>query len=314
MAIFHELSWSSSRARTFGECKRMYYYQYYGGWRGWERDEPEERQRIYRLSKLTRMYLETGSIVHSCVARYFHSKKLERVLDSEELAETGADMLREKFRESVQGRWRQRPAKFTHFAEHHFEESTVSDRASAAEYGGRHVERIRESIRGFFETPDLAWVREAAPETYVHVEEEDSFDTFDFEGTKVFGIPDFAIQDGRGLVHLYDWKTGKPDEDNDPFQLHVYALYADTEWEIPRERFRAYDAYLGTRKVQPCEISEKSLDEARARIRASIEAMRELHFNADEGMGSAAPFPQIPADSPAAVECKSCRFRELCDR
>ena len=55
-------------------------------------------------------------------------------------------------------------------------------------------------------------------------------------------------------------------------------------------------------------------DEARARIRASMEAMRELHFNADEGMGDATPFPRIPANSPEARTCRSCRFRELCDR
>lgn len=313
MALTHEFAWSASRARGFGECKRTHYYQYYGGWLGWDRDEPEERQQIYRLGKLQRMHMLAGNVVHSCVARYFREKP-QREMDAGELSEIGVEMLRARFRESQEGLWRRSASKYTHLAEHHYEEDVVRNRAAVAEYGGRFVERIRDSIQGFFESPDLAWLREAAPDSYVHVEKENSFDTFDFEGTKVFGIPDFAIQDGRGLVHLYDWKTGRPNEENDSFQLHVYALYADTEWQVPVERFRAYDAYLGSREVVPCEISEKSLDEARARIRASIQAMRELHFNADEGMGSAAPFPRIPADSPEVRTCRSCRFRELCDR
>ena len=312
MALTHEFAWSASRARGFGECKRAHYYQYYGGWLGWDRDEPEERQRTYRLGKLQRMNMLTGNVVHSCVARYFREKP-QREMEAEELSEMAADMLRKSFRESQEGLWRRSASKYTHLAEHHYQEEVVRDRAAVAEYGGGFVQRIRDCIRGFFESPDLAWVREAAPDTYVHVEQENSFDSFDFEGTKVFGIPDFAIQDARGLVHLYDWKTGGPSK-NDAFQLHVYALYADVEWEVPVERFRAYDAYLGKRQVVACEIDEKSLDEARARIRASIEAMRELHFNADEGMGDATPFPQIPANSPEARTCRSCRFRELCDR
>jgi len=313
MAFAHEFAWSASRARGFGECKRMHYHQYYGGWRGWDREEPEERQRTYMLGKLQRMPMLAGSIVHLCLARYFHAKPEER-MDARQMAEAGAEMLREKFRESQQGLWRNRPAKYAHLAEHHYQEDTVRDRAAVAEYGTQYVKRIGDCVRGFFESPDLAWLREASPDSYVYVEEEGQFDSFEFEDTKVFGTPDFALQDPQGIVHLYDWKTGKPSEENDAFQLHVYALYAELEWEVPLERFRAYDAYLESGKVVACPITPESLEETRSRIRASIEAMRELHFDADRETRSPTGFPQIPIDSPEARHCRRCRFRELCER
>lgn len=290
----------------------MHYHQYYGGWRGWDREEPRERQQTYMLGKLQRMPMLAGNIVHLCLARHFHAKPQDR-MNADQMAEAGADMLREHFRESQQEMWRRRPAKYTHLAEHYYHEDTVRDRDAVAEYGKDFVQRIRDCTRGFFESPDLAWVREASPDSYVYVEEEGRFHSFEFEGTKIFGTPDFALQDRQGVVHLYDWKTGKPSE-SDAFQLHVYALYAELEWEVPLERFRAYDVYLGSRDVVACEISPASLDEARARIRASIEAMRELHFDADREMRSPAAFPQIPADSPEARGCRRCRFRELCQR
>ena len=47
----HELSWSASRSRSFGECRRAYFYLYYGSWRGWERDAPGPVRRAYLLKR-----------------------------------------------------------------------------------------------------------------------------------------------------------------------------------------------------------------------------------------------------------------------
>ena len=54
---------------------------------------------------------------------------------------------------------------------------------------------------------------------------------------------------------------------------------------MPVEEFSGYDAYLQTGDVVKCEITKESMAAAEQKIRESIAAMRELHFDADKGMG-----------------------------
>ncbi|NQZ97519.1 MAG: PD-(D/E)XK nuclease family protein [Myxococcales bacterium] len=313
MALTHEFAWSASRASNFAECRRRHYYSYYGGWLGWDSRAEPARREIYQLGKLKRMPMVAGSAVHESLSDYFHAKP-GHVADVKETTDRALSKLRESFRESQSGKGRQSPSRFTHLAEHYYHEDSVKDRAAVASYGKHYVERIERCVQGFFALRELAWVREASPNDYVFVENsQNAFGSFMLRGTKVFGTPDFALRDGDGNVHLYDWKTGRPTED-DAFQLHVYAIFAREEWGVPLERFSGYDVYLDGGGVVRCEITAESLVAAENRIQASADAMRELHFNADRGMGDAEIFPLIPLDSPAARACARCNFRELCGR
>ncbi len=313
MALTHEFAWSASRASNFKECRRQHYFQYYGGWKGWERRAPQERQQIYQLGKLTRMPMVAGDSVHQNLAYYFRVKHVHES-SQEEILKRSLDMLRSKYMESQNEDWRRSASKFTHLAEHYYKESVVQDRDAVARYGKEYVERITEAVHGFFSLSELAWVIDAPTEDYVFVEDDQtSYDAFEFEGTKIYGSPDFALRDKKAHVHLYDWKTGRPSK-NDAFQIHVYALYARIKWGVPLEEFSGYDVYLREGHVTPCLITPESMAEAEEEIRSSIAAMRELHFNADAGMGDREPFPEIPADSPESRVCGRCRFRELCDR
>ena len=313
MALIHEFAWSASRASNFAECRRRHYYSYYGGWQGWNSREEPARQKIYQLGKLKRMPMVAGSAVHESLSSYFHAKP-GHVADVKETTDWALSQLRESFRESQSGKGRQSPSKFTYLAEHYYHEDSVSDRAATANYGKRYVERIERCVQGFFALPELAWVRDASPDDYVFVENaQNAFGSFTLHDTKVFGTPDFALRDSNGHVHLYDWKTGRPTED-DVFQLHVYAIFAREEWGVPLDRFSGYDVYLDGGGVVRCEITPESLAAAEQRIQVSADAMRELHFDADRGMGDAEPFPLIHLDSPAVRACDRCNFRELCGR
>ena len=49
----NEFSWSISRARTFKDCPRKYWFHYYGSWGGWEPDaDPEARELYQHLSEV----------------------------------------------------------------------------------------------------------------------------------------------------------------------------------------------------------------------------------------------------------------------
>lgn len=316
MALSHEFAWSASRAAGFRECQRAHYYKYYGGWLGWEKNQPAQRQQMYQLNKLSRMVSLAGTAVHTQLAQYFHMRP-GHTADAEEIAERATQMLRQCYQESAQEQWKRSASKYTHLAEHHFQEDCVADRDAVAEYGTSFVERIKRCVENFFSSEDLAWVREADPNLYLFVEDDKSaFDTFQYEGTKIFGSPDFVIRDEGGHVHLYDWKTGRPSK-NDAFQLHVYALYARIKWDVSVEDFSGYDVYLQTGDVVKCEITKESMVAAEQEILDSIAAMRVLHFNADEGMGAREPFLMIGGEEPSPGDlrvCERCSFRELCGR
>ena len=313
MALVHEFAWSASRASGFAECRRRHYYQYYGGWGGWKASAPAERRTMYQLGKLTRMPMVAGDAVHQSLARYFRLQPAHTA-DEAEITDYALEILRRKFRESRDGEWRRSASKHAHLAEHHYNEPMMEDRSAVAEYGKGFVDRIRTCVHGFFTAPGLAGVREASPKSYVFVEDDQTaFESFDYEGTKIYGSPDFAYRSDDGVVHLYDWKTGKPSR-HDAFQLHVYAVYARQRWDVPLEKFAAYDAYLATGEVKPCGITPDSLAEAEQQIENSIDGMRMLHFDADRSLGDPEDFPRIPLDAPESRACGRCRFRELCGR
>lgn len=311
MAFAHELSWSTSRARNFAACARRYYYDYYLSWLGWERDAAPARRKAYLLKKMSRLPIVAGDLVHQGIAEYFRRRDqgLEYSLD-----EAQADCvagLRAKYKESRDGAWKARPAKLCRLAEHHYEEPRIDEATGAAgEYGKRYVERMERCLKTFFESPKLAEARESEPVTWLACEELSTFELFE---TKVYAVPDFAYRTPTGGVRILDWKTGSPRQD-DRFQLEVYAFYARERWGAAAEEIVAEDVYLERDELQRVTFTAASLDETAARIEASLGPMKSAHFDAERSVGDPERFPLIASDSPSSSECRSCNYRELCDR
>lgn len=319
MAIVHELSWSTSRARTFASCPRKYYFDYYLSWLGWGRNADPERRRAYLLKKMTRMPMLAGDIVHRAIEEFFARRDQGLGWTADEAVQWAVKELRRGYKESRDGGWKARPAKSVRLAEHHYGESKVDETTDdAARYGKRYVERIEGALRRFFDDAALEPMRSAQPSDWLACEEMSTFELFD---TKVFAIPDFAYLDAAGEdgdargATIVDWKTGRPRE-ADRFQLEVYAFYARERWGLDPERTRAVDVYLGTGELHEVRVTREVLDGALARIEASITSMREVHFDADESKGDPAAFPMIPEEDAEAVrsQCGTCNYRELCGR
>ena len=96
------------------------------------------------------------------------------------------------------------------------------------------------SLKNFYDSDFLGYIDSLSPEQFLRIEEMDSFI---FEGTKMYVIPDFAVSDV--YVRLYDWKTGNPNRD-DALQLACYALYAHTKWDVPFDEIQIFPVYLST--------------------------------------------------------------------
>ena len=122
MAIVHELSWSVSRASTFATCRRRYFWDDYGSWRGWERTADAERRKAYVLEKMTRMPMWAGDCLHVAIAEWFERRRTGEAPGLEPTLDRALARFRNGYRESRDGTWKQRPARMTHLAEHHFAE------------------------------------------------------------------------------------------------------------------------------------------------------------------------------------------------
>ena len=307
MAIQHELSWSASRAGTFAACKRRYYYDYYLSWQGWsERSEPARRQ-AYLLKKMTRMPMLAGDLVHQAIERWIKARVRGQELDLKALQEFTATKLREGYKTSRDGTWKRQPSKRVHLAEHHYEEGVMDESdGSAGEYGKRYLERMDDCLNTFMTSPELAEARNADPAGHLGCEDMSTFQMF---GTKVYAVPDYAFRDGGGIVHVYDWKTGRPNE-RDKFQLSVYVEYAAATWGADPERVVCYDMYLGDDDLVSMQPDPEARAEVRERMQESMREMAAVHFDADRGVGDPENFPMV---DPGRL-CGTCNYRELCDR
>ena len=318
MAIVHELSWSTSRARTFDSCRRKYYHDYYLSWLGWGRNADPERRDAYLLKKMTRMPMFAGDIVHRAIEQYYSRRDQGQTFTAEEAAAWAVTELRRGYKESRDGGWKARPAKSIRLSEHHYGEARIDEgTGEAAKYGKRYVDRITASLKTFFEAPELKGVRDVEPGDWLACEEMSTFELFD---TKIFAIPDFAYVDreataangGATAVRIVDWKTGAPRE-ADRFQLEVYAFYARERWKVDPLATTAVDVYLGDGSLAEVQITDEVLTGALARIESSLTEMKAVHFDADRSKGDPEAFPMVP-EAEAGFACSSCGYRELCDR
>jgi hypothetical protein len=324
MAFEHELSWSVSRAGTFAACKRRYYFDYYGSWNGWLRDAPQERQAAWRLKKMTRLPMLAGDVLHQAIAEYFDQKSEGRELFEEELVGLAVKQLRAGYKQSRDGvgLWRERPGASVHLAEHHYREPCVDESGEAAkEYGTLFVERIQAGGHFFMTALELAGLHELAPEAVLCIEGRapgqrlnKDLPTFDLFDTKIYAIPDFACRldagDGGPRIWIYDWKSGRPRE-QDEFQLGVYTLYATRTWGAQPERVTCVDVYLSAGELRTKTFDETDLEPLVARIESSLAEMRALHFDAGATAGDPGDFPEVDQGS---RECSQCNYRELCER
>ncbi|MCK6461522.1 MAG: PD-(D/E)XK nuclease family protein, partial [Planctomycetes bacterium] len=154
-----------------------------------------------------------------------------------------------------------------------------------------------------FTSPAFGLIRETDPADWLPME---TLDTFQFEGTKVYAVPDFACRH-RGEVILLDWKTGQPDERNAD-QVVLYALFAAARWGADPDRVRGAPVYLlNGGEFAPRAVTPDDRARVAEMVRRSIAAMR---GRLKDPVTNAAERPSFePAPGHA---CRSCNFRGVC--
>jgi hypothetical protein len=312
-ALENEFTWSTSRDGTFQRCPRLYWWTYYGSWGGWDRNAPPEAREAYVLKNLATRWAWVGSAVHGAIERLLRRIQLEgrgTELAFEKAAEVEVDQevealtqgMREQFRESRDGHYRSFPKKAFGLMEHEYADPIPRDEWKSMS------ERAREAFRSFLASDVYARVKASDPKLWLPIE---TLGQFDFEGTPVWAVLDFALKTPEGDVEIYDWKTGIVDPAGNRSQLVCYALFVRAQHGVPPERVTTRLVYLGPKvEVHDVRVGPGDIAEVSAAMRTSIAGMRAKLRDVAANAAYRDDFPMTTD----LEKCRICSFRRLCRR
>lgn len=302
--LANELTWSVSRDRLFGTCRRAYYYHYYGSWGGWEDGADEGVRQLYVLKNITTLEMWGGSIVHDTIAEALRRFELKRTpIKAGELQARARQKLRSGWSESVNREWIDAPKKTNLHGLYY-----GNGRTLPRERTEKLKDRVYSSLAAFAESEILREILSVSPLNWKPI---DQLDSFAMDGLKVWCALDFAFVDPVGCVRIADWKTGREDADSLRLQLACYAFYARDKWFVPSDKLRIAGVFLGEgARCSEYPIDDDILVEARDKILSSAADMRATLTDVETNTARLEDFVLCEDERP----CRTCNFREVCPR
>jgi hypothetical protein len=304
--ITNDFSWSKSRHEKFQDCRRAYYLHYYGSWGGWEDAAPADIRQLWVLKKLANRFNWAGGVVHATIKDALLEVRAGRVPEAEVAMALAHQLMREDFRHSrARAYWRGRQrTEFMGLMEHEYAEPLPD-----AEWK-RIWDTTEAALRWFFRSPWLERARSLQPHQWLEVDEKADTSWFDFQGVKMFAIPDFAFRDESGRITVVDWKTGAPHAGYAD-QVVGYALYLAHRHRVEPSDIRCRLVFLSAGEEVDVPVDSEAVQRFSAHFRESVERMRELLLNAASNTPvDAAQFPMTEDLS----QCARCAFRRACGR
>jgi len=193
--LVNELSWSASRGKSFRECARSYWFHYYGSWPGWETFAPERTRLLYLLKQMTNLDIFVGNVVHRVIEEACQMAKSGKPPTLEVTRERGTHLLREGWKESKDGTWKEKPKGTVNLFEHYYDTFVPPTKTDAVK------KKAMDCLAGFFSSKEWQVIRALPADAWLAMEE---LDSFPMDGTKAYAKPDLAIRVGD-RVKLYDW-------------------------------------------------------------------------------------------------------------
>ncbi len=285
------LGWSYSRYNTFQQCKRKYYYEYY------RKRDIENVAKIAHLKDLTTVPLEIGNISH----------KLIQALLSR-LQKSAGEIDREKFYDYA------RRLTFDVCREKNFEDVYYGKR-DAINFETEIFEPVAAAMMNFLRSDRLQWLFEEAlvskDDWIIEFEDNNRFGECRIDNQKAYCKVDFLFP-VDGTLHIIDWKTGKEDYAKHSIQLRGYAGWANFQFGADLSSISTTVAYLLPEyKETTIKLNEYDIDDFAMRVREQTDAMYEFCEVPELNI----PFPKEKFEmTPLENFCKTCKYRELCDR
>jgi hypothetical protein len=293
-------SWSVSRDSLFRECPRKYYFSYYGYWGGWQQDTDERTRMIYVLKQLKNRPVWVGQVVHACIARSLQN--LSRgvpLLDIAEILKITRSGMRQDFRDSRDGRYRENPKVYNGFFEHEYDVDISNEEWKES------AEMVDRCLLNFYQSDVFERFMKMDPDYFLEVEQ---FSTIYIEGIEIVMRLDCATREGSNIV-IWDWKTGRREAESGlSIQMGCYANYAKQQFradpgQVETRRFDLYRNKLYTDTITP-----GSLEEIVDYIRGSVKDMKGLLDDVDANVAREERFQKVEREN----VCLKCNFFRVC--
>ena len=294
----NEFSWSKSRDGLFKECKRRYYLERYGYWNGWKYDAPENVKELYMLKNVKSRHIWIGNVVHDAIKNLLLKHKAGHKLELGYILSSLRKQIEGDFSSSKSKTYKKYP-KTCGLFEHEYDILVSKDEWD-------ELFKIAEKcIVNFYNSDTFKQIKTINPSDWVFLED---FLNFDFEGTKVHLMIDFAIKQEDSIV-LYDWKTGKEREDKSiDMQLSSYALYVLQKWSLPPEKVAAKVYNAAIDKEDSFQITGDIIEDTKNYMRQSIQKMKSFLRDEENNIASIEDFPKTSDE----YRCTRCSFKRVC--
>ena len=302
---FPEFSWSMSRQRLFDQCPRAYYCRYYLSHNGWLPDAPHVARQAWRLGKLQSLDTLLGQEVDR------RGRELEAQARAGHPPATVGE-LEERTKASLRAAWRSSRDQAA------FEASPksvtmlrtfyVDGRPPSTAEVERVMTKLAAALARLVDTAHWERLASCGPGGCVAIPD---FACFRLGELKVFAAADLAYVHDDTL-HVVDWKTGRPGDDEDlQVLLSVHAL-TQADWLLEGLAVEAVLEYLTAGATRPVEVPASPPEReavVREVVAAGVAAMRA--YLRDPGQN--APLEAEAFERRESGLCPGCNFRPLCE-
>ncbi len=294
------LTWSEQRAKSIHSCPRQYAFRHVQAWGGWMDDAPWETQEAYHLNSVVPdLRIAVGTIIHDRAGRVLKriASGMESNLSTEiAIAEEDFDrLIADSATLPLTSLGGKRKKLLCHLLDQELPDALVS-----AERAG-----ISTMLRHFFASPELRlfatdpgclmkeFVEEMGPPTHE------------------LGVPARLVTDAvfnqDGIVHVLDWKTGKPREEHREKAL-VYDIFVRGRLGLGADnRVKVRFLYLRTGESAEFEFGEEERMEARWRVGEDFALMQEKSSDPVYNIAAPDTFPAL-----TEFHCLSCSHQRMC--
>ncbi|HXF06763.1 MAG TPA: PD-(D/E)XK nuclease family protein [Blastocatellia bacterium] len=293
----NEFSWSVSRHRAFETCRRLYFLHHYAHWGGWEYGADEQAKKCYLFTKMHTLDSWAGDIIHRTIAAALKRLWQGQSPNLDAMKQQAIKHLRDGWTQSKERLWEQNPKKFVNLFEHYYRIEISPERTAELKA------RVLACLENFWNSPVLRFIRSVDRSGWKAIEQ---LTRFRLGEIPIWIKIDFALLD-QGHLFIYDWKSGREDEE-DRKQLVCYALYAVDQWGIPPDRITIVPFYLRENAVREYTLTAEEIINTKEEIFQSAAEMLALLDDPRENRGRIENFPMTTDRR----KCERCFFQEIC--
>ncbi len=310
----NDFSWSVSRDKQFEACKLQYYYARYGSWGGWEHDAPDKIKRLYMLKQLSNRWAWRGKLVHEGVEYTLKEYKAGRIqadVDFKSASDLVKQMwerthliMKNQFKASMAGRYRDAPKKITGLKEHENGEDVPNDKWTTI------MDEVKTSIYNLANMPAFQTIL-GAPGNIVTIEEMKQSTVL---GHKTFYIIDVLMKDKNGDYTVIDWKTSNSMTEMNEVQLGYYAYVLEKDYGVPTTKIKLVECNPAVKKEKVYRVTSDDMEKTKIFLEDSVAKMAEYVTLKDLKMNEAKPEGDFRPDGiDKQGSCIWCNFTSVCD-